>query len=320
MAIDQEAVRKGTTIKEIPSKAATSSRVLHLDSEYLLPSTYIIESPSALQILLEPWMVGARLANFARDSSVDFIRAAFDLVPEFQEASLSSVTEVVPLAGALYYSLAEAFACVFGETISRCFIGAKRHLTPTGWKTDLSYENFEALSPSPMILIGDTIATGGTIESIIETTLSQASDVRAILVYSIAGGLQGAIRLKEISDRIDPPIYTFYSNAIFGVEANGTDMPWFHPGTIATPEMKDKVMEAYGPELARRWCCIWDWGDRAKHPLKHLEELLERTESELISIENGKTAEVLNRIRAETTLALERWGSRLVISEHEPEQ
>jgi hypothetical protein len=319
MVVDQEAVAKSARIEEI----ATSSgmpRVLRIDSEHLLPSTYIIESPSAMQILLEPWTVGARLANFARESSIDFLRAAFSLVPEFRESSLSSVTEVVPLAGALYYSIAEAFDMVFGETISRCFIGAKRHLTPIGWKTDLSYMNFEALSPSPVILIGDTIATGGTVESIIEATTNQASDVRAILVYSIAGGLQGAMRLKKLADQIKPPIYTFYSNAIFGVEANGTDMPWFHPGTITTPEIGRKAEEAYGPDLASRWCCIWDWGDRAKHPLKHLEELLERSNHELISIEEGKTSDVLNKIRGETAAALERWKSPLATSETESEQ
>jgi hypothetical protein len=257
LAIDQEEVRKKARIKEIAT-SSTMPRVLRIESEYLPPSTYIIESPGALQILLKPWIVGSRLTKFARNSSVDFIRAAFDLASELREASLSSVTEVVPLAGALYYSIAEAFERVFGETISRCFIGARRYLTPTGWKTDLSYKNFEALSPSPVILIGDTIATGGTIEGIIEATMNQASNVRAILIYSIAGGLLGAMRLKEIADAIDPPIYTFYSNAIFGVETNGTDMPWFHPGTIVTPEVKQKAGDAYGPDLARRWCSVWD--------------------------------------------------------------
>jgi hypothetical protein len=314
LTADQETVRKSAKIEEILSKAATS-RVLRIDSEYLLPSTYIIESPSAMQILLEPWMVGARLANLARESSADFIRAAFDLVPELQEVSLSSFTEVVPLAGALYYKMAEAFACVFGETISRCFIGAGRHLTSTGWKTDLSYKNFEALPPSPVILIGDTIATGGTIESIIDATLSQASDVRAILVYAIAGGLLGAIRLKEMADKIEPPIYTFYSNAIFGVEANGTDMPWLHPGTIVTSETKQKAEEVYGSDLARRWCCIWDWGDRAKHPLRHLEELLERCDEELTGVLDDLTREKVTGFRRETMDALKRWQLPLSVSE-----
>ncbi|MFW9965653.1 MAG: hypothetical protein ACFFEA_00730 [Candidatus Thorarchaeota archaeon] len=310
MAIDQEAVRQATRMKEIATSLAMP-RVLKIESEYLPSSTYIIESSSALQILLEPWMVGSKLTTFARNSSIDFIRAAFDLVAELREASLRAITEVVPLAGALYYSIAEAFDRVFGETISRCFIGARRHLTPTGWKTDLSYKNFEALSPSPVVLIGDTIATGGTIESIIEATMNQASNVRAILVYSIAGGLLGAVRLKEIADTIDPPIYTFYSNAIFGVEANGTDMPWSHPGTIVSPEMKQKAEDAYGTDLARRWCSVWDWGDRAKHPLKHLDELLERCNQELISIEDDRTREVLNIIREKTVAALERWNSPL---------
>ena len=310
MAIDQEAVAKSAGIEMISTKSAIP-RVLRIDSEHLLSSTYIIESSSALQILLEPWMVGARLANLARESSIDFIRAAFDLVPELRESSLSSVTEVVPLAGALYYSIAEAFDSVFGETISRCFIGARRHLTPTGWKTNLSYKNFEAISHSPVILIGDTIATGGTVESIIEATLNEASKVRAILVYSIAGGLQGAMRLKELADQIEPPIYTFYSNAIFGVEANGTDMPWLHPGTIVTSETRRKAEEAYGFDLARRWCCIWDWGDRAKHPLKHLEELLDRCNRELSSTEDGTTNAVLKNIKNEAVAAIEQWNSPL---------
>ena len=111
------------------------------------------------------------MAHAARKSSVDFLRIAFQLCPELSESNFESVTEVVPLAGALYYSIAEAFETVFGETVNRCFIGAKRHTTPSGWDTELAYLNFEALSPHPIVLIGDTIATGGTIERIVEAAL-----------------------------------------------------------------------------------------------------------------------------------------------------
>ncbi|MFQ5832372.1 MAG: hypothetical protein ACE5H4_06705 [Candidatus Thorarchaeota archaeon] len=280
-------------------------RVLQVKSPHLLPDTYIIESPSALQILLEPWMVGARLANFARESSADFLRIAYGLVPEVQDSTLDSVTEVVPLAGALYYSLAEAFEAVFGETINRCFIGAKRRLTPTGWVTELSYQNFEALTPKPLILIGDTIATGGTIEGIIEATLTHSSDVRAILVYSIAGGLKGALRMKQLADRIHVPMYSFFSNAIFGVEPNGTDMPWLNPGTIVSQEVRQTAENAYGPDLGRSWCSIWDWGDRSKHPLKHLHELLERCDLELSKETTNQTRSILERFKDETQKALE---------------
>ncbi|MFW9846896.1 MAG: hypothetical protein ACFFD6_09120 [Candidatus Thorarchaeota archaeon] len=312
----QTEIRKTVVLEEVVVPQAP--RILRVKSERLHPATYIIESSSSLQILLKPWMVGADMAIHARESSTDFIRAVYQLVPEFRKASISSVAEVVPLAGALYYSLAEAFYNVFGETYNRCFIGARRQLTPKGWKTELSYKNFEALPPNPIVLIGDTIATGGTVEAIIKTTTDHAPDIQAILVYSIAGGLQGAIRLTELAKQLGIPFYCFYSNAIFGVEENGTDMPWLHPGTIATVETLEMAEEAYGPDLGRRWCSIWDWGDRAKHPLKHLGELLKRCDDELSSPIDDMTRVKLTSFRRETSDALDHWHLPLSSSEGLP--
>ena len=307
-------IRKNAELTEKSIALPKGIRLHQVKSAELLPHTYIIESPSALQILLEPWSIGSRLANMARISSIDFLRAAYQICKELRDSSFETISEVVPLAGALYYSLAEAFAHVFGETINRCFVGARRHLTSTGWVTELSYENFEAMPSEPVILIGDTIATGGTIEGIVESTIKHSSDVRAIVIYSIAGGLVGAIRIKEMADALEIPTYLFYSNAIFGVEPNGTDMPWLHPGTIAIPETRAKAEAAYGPDLGRRWCSIWDWGDRAKHPLKHLRELSERCDTELESTDANETRLILKGIHDETNDAIEKWLSPLQLN------
>ncbi|MGY5874139.1 MAG: hypothetical protein RTU30_00195 [Candidatus Thorarchaeota archaeon] len=309
--MDQSTIRGSANLVEVIETPSDIPRVLRVESTHLLPTTYIIESPSALVILLKPWMVGSRLARTARNSSVDFLRAAYHIVPELRDSSFESVTEVVPLAGALYYSIAEAFESVFGETINRCFIGAKRHQTPSGWDTELAYLNFEALSTQPVIIIGDTIATGGTIERIVEATLAESSEIRAIIIYSIAGGLVGATRITDLANRIKIPIYLFYSNAIFGVEPNGTDMPWLHSGTIVSPEIRAEAEKAYGPDLGARWCCIWDWGDRAKHPVKHLEEILERCEDDLSTGVSEETRKILIETKEQTLKALEQWRSRL---------
>ncbi|MFW9907252.1 MAG: hypothetical protein ACFFEF_01645 [Candidatus Thorarchaeota archaeon] len=283
--------------------------VYQVDSDQLPSQTYIIESKGALKILLEPWLVGAGLANSARESTVDFLRIAYHIVPELRETNFSDITEVVPLAGALYYSTAEAFELAFGETINRCFIGAKRFPSPLGWVTELSYKNFEALPEKPLVIIGDTIATGGTIEGILDATLAQETEVKAIVIYSIAGGVLGCARLKRFENRANIPLYVFFSNAIFGVESNGTDMPWLHPATIVSNELLDLATSTYGTDLGRRWCSIWDWGDRSKHPLKHLNELLARCDSELSKNPEPNTEHVLKRIIAEATEALERWNS-----------
>ncbi len=304
-------MRENAKLIDVTPHDFDASTVYRVDSEELLYHTYIIEAPSALTILLKPWIVGSRLANAARASTVEFLRAAYRLVPELASSNYRGITEVVPLAGSLYYSMAEAFEVVFGETINRCFVGAKRHLTPSGWETELSYENYEALSPNPVIMIGDTIATGGTIERIIDATLSRAEEARAIIIYSIAGGLMGAIRMKQISERINLPIYTFFSNAIFGVEPNGTDMPWLHPGTITSETNREIARSSYGPDLGRRWCCVWDWGDRSKHPLKHLHELIERCDGELREVKDETTRELLMKFRKESESALDLWGRPL---------
>lgn len=304
--IDQSEISRHARLVGVPGIPFQEPRVRRIRSDHFPSSSYIIESDSALKILLEPWIVGARLASLARSSSVDFLRTAFAVSQEFRASNLENITEVVPLAGALYYNVAEAFEQVFGETPSTCFIGAKRHLTPSGWVTSLAYENFEAIPARPVILIGDTIATGGTIVRIIESVLDHAQDAQAVIVYAIAGGVRGAVRLKALADQLDVPFYLFYSDAAFGVEANGTDMPWLHPGTICSPEVRSKALDAYGPELGRRWCSVWDWGDRAKNPVRHLEQLDARCERELAAGASGKTKSVLDTVTQETARALDR--------------
>ena len=311
--MDQTTIRESARLVESKDVSARRMRVFRVESVYLLPDTYVIESPTALQILLQPWIVGAKLARLARSSSVDFLRTAYHLCPELRESLLGNVTEVVPLAGSLYYGIGEAFEVVFGEAVSRSFIGAKRHLSPSGWITELSYENFEAMSPDPVIIIGDTIATGGTIERIVESTVAHASDMRAIIIYAIAGGLAGAVRIKQLANRIGVPVYLFCSNAVFGVEQNGTDMPWLHPGTITSPENRGKAEDAYGSDLGRRWCSVWDWGERAKDPLKHLEGLLRRCDIELSSGIANPAKNRVARIKLETRKVLDRWKKPLAI-------
>jgi hypothetical protein len=303
--MDQIEIKESAEICEVTCYPPYGPRLLEVSSDFLPKATYIVESPSALWILLQPWIVAGKLAQFARESSIDFLRAAFHLIPELRESNFENISEVVPLAGALYYGLAEAFQDVFGGTINRCFVGAKRHLTSSGWETELSYLNFEALSPESVILIGDTIATGGTITSIINSTLEKSDDVRAIIIYAIAGGVLGAHKIKETEELTQVPIYCFFSNAIFGVETNGTDMPWLHPATIVSSENRKKAIAAYGSYLGKQFCSIWDWGERAKYPLKHLKQLLERCEGELSKVTEDSTKQILQRIQLETQKAIE---------------
>ncbi len=307
--MNQQEIAREVSLNEVQTPS-DCPKVFRVECDRIHSETYIIQSEPALNILLRPWLVGSSLANLARDASIDFLRVAYYIVEMFRNTCYERFAELVPLAGGLYYSIAEAFERLFGETINRCFIGARRHRTPTGWKTKLAYENFEALPKEPLVIIGDTIATGGTLERIINSLLAQNAEIRAIIIFSIAGGLPGAVRVKEVADRVNAPMYLFYSNAIFGVEDNGTDMPWLHPATITTHETRERALSTFGPELGRRWCSIWDWGDRSKHPLKHLHDLLDQCEYELTQPISEATRKVVLHVRNKVMQSIERWNEQ----------
>jgi hypothetical protein len=276
--IDQKNLIRNTELSEVKGISRDLPRVLQVRGKSFGSHTFIIESPNALQILLKPWIVGLELADLARKSSKNLLKVAYHLCPEFKTASYNKIAEVIPLAGALYYHLGDAFEHVFHESLKQCFIGAQRKLDQhkNQWFTKLSYLNFEALPSQPVILLGDTIATGGTIQKIIKTTAETADKPQAIILFSIAGSALGAHKLHKLERELDLPIYSFFSNALFGVAENGTDMPWLHPATLMSTDIRYKALETYGHKLGKEWCAIWDWGERAKDPQRHLEDLLER--------------------------------------------
>lgn len=88
--------------------------------------------------------------------------------------------------------------------------------------------------------------------------------------------MPGVKLMKKVENMFnDVPVYMFLANAIFGLEDNGTDMPWLHHETITTPFILEKAVDNYGYYLAEKWCPIWDWGNRSNNPLRHLIEMKE---------------------------------------------
>jgi hypothetical protein len=312
---NQEQLIKDATLNKLDFLSDQLPAIYQVKGRHFGSHTYIIESPNALQILLQPWVVGLKLAQLARLSSTEFLKVAYHLCPEFKDSSFTKLAEVIPLAGALYYHIAEAFEQVFNESLKQCFIGARRIINDSQneWITELSYLNFEALPEDPVVLLGDTIATGGTIKKIIKTTIDHAKNPRAIVLYSIAGSSIGAYKLHALENELHVPIYAFFSNALFGVAPNGTDMPWLHPATITTPQIREEVLKVYGERLGREWCAIWDWGERAKDPYKHLQHLLTKIQADLEQLEYNDLHKKLSLFKEEVQQAIEKRQAALQI-------
>lgn len=88
-------------------------------------------------------------------------------------------------------------------------------------------------------------------------------------------GARRLVKLEKTLQRTFPgtEIWCLFTEAYFGLEANGTDMPIFHPETISTEGLKRQANDKLGNFLGRHLCSVLDWGMRTNSPLNHFIEL-----------------------------------------------
>jgi len=241
-----------------------------------LPShTYIISNLDSRRIHFDPTITDFDLYKQTVKCNEIFLRFAHRL-GLFGGFRANRVCELILISGGFYYHLNRSFYHVFGHSLPAGFIGVKRLLGkhPRGV---ISYDNLEAIPGNNITLIGDTIATGATLIDSINYYLAKMSTVKKIIIFTIAGALPGAKRLAKMENIFRQravELRLFFSDGIFGLAEDQTDMFYFHPDSILAPEAKKAASEKLGEALGGRMCVIWDWGRRNKDPIGHLEEVI----------------------------------------------
>jgi len=259
-------------------------------------SSFIFSSKPSRALLSQQWLAGKDVQRLAEDASTVFLHIAKEHGP-LKGLAPAQICEVVLLCGGIYYGIGKAFLRVFGKAAQQCFIGIKRYQEPDGsWKANASYSNFEALKDNATLVIGDTIASGATmakaISTIKEEVLRRNMRLNSIIVFSLAGGVDGVRRLRAVEEELRAiwpgfRMYYYGAEGIFHVEPNGTDMPFNNPNTVLTPEMSAEL--AKKPLVFEKMkCCIFDWGNRCKNPIGHWHEFIEFCD-ELLSKETDPT-------------------------------
>ena len=296
---------KGAKIEYVSLPLDEEVEVYKVSREDLPQNQYILVCREALEVHTKPWLCAEELHELAKQIAVKFLKVAYYLVP-LNEVTLNRICELTILSGGLYYMLDEAFKEVFGRSLQRCLISAKRYQLKNGsWRALINYENFEALPDNAIVLIGDTIATGSTIvnslKKLRDAVISKGYTLDKVIILTISGAVDGSRRLKEIENEFKEiwgnfELYVFNCCAIFGLAPNGTDMPYGHPETIAPPHVMEYVNKVLTRELAEKLCSIFDWGDRTKHPIKHLRELIELCEKLKNEVNNERSLKVLDYI------------------------
>lgn len=251
-------------------------KLYRVQREDLPKNTYIIANPSSRQIHFNPTITDFELYKLSTECNETFLRFAYRL-GLFKETRAKDVCELILLSGGFYYHLNQAFYNVLGYSLPAAFIGVKRVLSPKP-HGKITYDNLEAVQKNSVTLIGDTIATGATLLDSVRYYLARRPQTKKILIFTIAGAVPGAQRVARLEEEIrktsDTKLYIFFSDGIFGLALNQTDMHYFHSDSILAPGVKLTAERRLGKVLGERLCVIWDWGQRNKDPVGHLQEVI----------------------------------------------
>ncbi|MCD6522687.1 MAG: hypothetical protein J7K68_02975 [Candidatus Diapherotrites archaeon] len=224
-------------------------------------TTEIFFNEPAVDIVCSPYLVGKELEEKAFEASVTFFR---------RYGAFKNPVELVILEGGKYYHIADAYEFVYGYRPLHAHIDSKRTFSGV-WSARISNLALNNISDNQTILIGDTIATGISLRTVIETVMRYADgkgiSLGPIHVFTIAGSKDCIERLSDL----DVDLTIFYANAAYALADNGTDL--LFEGARYNPLAKEKIKQKLGEFDSKMKCAVWDWGDRFRNPQKHLEEI-----------------------------------------------
>ena len=297
-------------------------RLYRLDDPALPSNSFIMASDAAAGILYRPHIAGKELQDSMKLVAEDFIDAVGEQVLKGKRAS--QITEVIFLAGRLYYQLNHGFKKKYDLALPQCFLGIKRQRiegTEGGFTAVATYENFESLPENATVIIGDTVATGATLQKGIYHLLDSFGEsgykLENLVVCSLACSVDGAMLMKEIEQKVkrdfpDANVYLFVAEELFHLMPDGTDLRFLGKDNIMPDETQARVLEKYGEFLGHDMkCAVFDWGTRCKNPIKHYREFLEFAQDMLAKQMDGKSRSVIGKMKKETLEKLEELENEL---------
>ncbi len=299
-------------------------RMYKVSNPEMPEKTFIICSEPGAKILYQPHIAGKELQDSMESVATIFMDAVSREVLKGKKQS--SITELIFLAGGLYYQLNHGFKKVHNIALPQCFLGIKRQKIEGSkgkFTAVATYENFESLPDNGTVIIGDTIATGATLRKgtryLLEAINERNYKIENLVICSFACSVNGGRVLKELEKRItsefpNAKVWMFVSEQFFHLMPDGTDLRFLYPDAVMPEETRKRTLETYGELLGKEMkCAVFDWGTRCKNPIRHYHEILEF----MLDIKHNENAldatgkQVIERMERETMQKLAEFEKRL---------
>eukprot|EP00937_MAST-01D_sp_MAST-1D-sp2_P005192 g5192.t1 len=236
--------------------------------------TTTLYSAAGVEIVTQPFLVGAELERLALECSKDFARALPADLPR-------DAVSLEILNGGHYYFVGEAVEAALGRPCRVSTIRAKRRQEESGdWRVNVWDAGGADVNDCSALLIGDTIATGTTLVGVLEHLLEQRRErglkLPDIYIFAIAGSslvssAPGIGRIDAALRAQGRCLHLYFANAQFNLASNGTDLGF--EGALYEARAEREIRAKLGGFAPHMRCCVWDWGDRFRMIADHLEEI-----------------------------------------------
>jgi hypothetical protein len=177
-----------------------------------------------------------------------------------------SLSELVILSKGLAYQVNEAFTTVIGTNLPMNLISTRRAkvVDDIDVEIEVSYSRID--SPTTSLIIGDTIASGATIVSALES-YGANRPIHSVFLLSFAGSLIGAKRISEYCASRGIKLKVLYGLAAFGLAQNGFDLSFLDPGTITDDRHRSRCLKQFDGQPVS--AVGWDFGSQWMAPEKY---------------------------------------------------
>jgi hypothetical protein len=286
-------------------------RMYRIEDRGLPENAFIICSEHASAILYRPHIAGREMLDRTEKMAWVFMDAVGREVLKGKRTE--DITELVFLAGGLYYQLNSGFRKRFRMALPQCFLGIKRQRIEGSegeFTAVATYENFESLPDNGTVIIGDTIATGATLQKgiyyLLDALATKKYKLRNLVICSLACSVNGARLLKEVEDRVKSEhpgakVWLFAAEELFHLMPDGTDLRFLYEDAVMPQETRDRILRTYGGYLGKEMkCAVFDWGTRCKNPLRHFAEFMEFVHGMKKRKLDAKSKAVIERMESET--------------------
>lgn len=275
---------------------------------------FVVSNKDSCNLITHPELIGLDVRNYLYQATVDSLKY---LQTNY---SLENINIVNILRGGLNFPLEEACATLNSSVPSISFISSERICDDKNAFLQMKYKKVIPSAKSS-ILIGDIIASGGTLANIIDF-LSECFDEcglspKNIIVFTI-GTYNTLNTIRRVEESLKKRwvafegIFPVFYEAIFNVyknngvtKLNTIGLDFYLADGFVLPQLRDCYQNNYSAIFEK--CAIYDGGDRRFNPEAHMKMICEYWDRLALYNPHEIAAFLKEKIGYDSNISFEDW-------------